>query len=278
MAGAGMGRRVEAAAAAEEVEAPAGERARRGRQRPWAGAALALVPLAAVACGIAMPPPDASPRQRFDWSRERFEQEKYADAVRGLRDHLFRDPLDATSDSARFLLAEAYLRSEQELLAANEFRQFATTRPNSPLADDAQLGTCRAYWALSPDLPRDQEFTQNVVEECTRLLEFFPRSELAPEARRILAAAREKLARKALRVGKWYFDRRLHESAIIYLETILRTWPEAEVVPTTLALLHDAYSTVGFQREADAVRQRLVEAYPESPEARRLGGEEATGR
>ncbi|MCL7964051.1 MAG: outer membrane protein assembly factor BamD [marine benthic group bacterium] len=221
----------------------------------------------AYGCAPAMPPPDSTPRQRYDWSAERFEDGKYTQAIRGFRDHLFRDPLHSTADSTRLLLAESYLESDQELLAANEFRQLATTRPNSPLADDSQFGVCRSYWKLSPDIARDQEFTRNTIEECTRLVEFYPRSPLAPDARAIIAEANEKLAAKELRVGRWYFSRDLYQSSIIYLESVLESYPGSSVEPEVLALLYDAYSYVGFSREAEQVRERLLQAYPDSEQA-----------
>lgn len=242
-----------------------------GNGGTWAGTAarrtiVALVVLVS-GCAPAMPPPDSTPRQRYDWSNERFNDGKYTQAIRGFRDHLFRDPLDPTADSTRLLLAESYLESDQELLAANEFRQLATTRPNSALADDAQFGVCRAYWKLSPDIARDQEFTRNTIEECTRLVEFYPRSPLATDARSVIAQATEKLAAKELRVGRWYYSRNLYQSSIIYLESVLESYPGSSVEPEVLALLYDAYTFVGFSREADQVRERLLQAYPESPEA-----------
>lgn len=223
-----------------------------------------------VGCAPAMPPPESTPRQRFEWSTERFDDGKYSQAIRGFRDHLFRDPLDSTADSTRLLLAESYLQSDQELLAANEFRQLATTRPNSALADDAQFGVCRAYWKLSPDIARDQEFTRNTIDECTRLVEFYPRSPLATDARAIMAEATEKLAAKELRVGRWYFSRNLYQSSIIYLESVLESYPGSGVEPEVLALLYEAYSYVGFSREAEQVRERLLQVYPDSPEAGEL--------
>jgi outer membrane protein assembly factor BamD len=222
------------------------------------------------ACAPSMPPADATPRGRFEWSLDRYERGKYHDAIRGFRDHLLRDPLHPTADSSRLLLAESYLETDQELLAANEFRQMTTSRPNSPLADDAQFGICRSYWVVSPDLPRDQEFTEKTIEECTRLLEFFPRSPLVGEARDLVALARQKVAAKELRVGKYYYDRGFYESAIIYLENILQTYPEADVVPETLLVLQDSYYRVGFRMEADAVRQRLLELFPDSRAAQAL--------
>ena len=226
-------------------------------------------------CSPAMPPEDATPRGRFDWSVDRYERGKYHDAIRGFRDHLLREPLHPTADSSRLLLAESYLETDQELLAANEFRQLATSRPNSPMADDAQLGVCRAFWTVSPDLPRDQEFTEKTIEECTRLIEFFPRSPLVGEARELVAQARQKMAAKELRVGKYYFDRGFFESAIIYFENILQTYPEADVIPETLFVLHDSYDRVGFRAEAELVQQRLLELFPDSPQALKL--QEAQG-
>lgn len=251
-----------------------GEGEAEGGRRLWMGWLAACL---LVACTPAMPPENATPRGRFDWSLDRYEQGKYHDAIRGFRDHLLREPLHPTADSSRFLLGESYLATDQELLAANEFQQLASSRPNSPLADDAQFGVCRAFWAVSPDLPRDQEFTEKAIEECTRLLEFFPRSPLVADARELVTQARQKMAAKALRVGKYYYDRNFLESAIIYFENILRTYPEADVVPETMFVLHDSYVRVGFRMEADATRRRLIELYPDSPQAKELaqdGGDE----
>ncbi|MFQ5747414.1 MAG: outer membrane protein assembly factor BamD [Gemmatimonadota bacterium] len=246
--------------------------ARGGRGRDGSLRRLALLAtLIAVGCAPAMPPEDATPRGRFGWAVERFQKGEYHTAIRGLRDFLFREPLHPAGDSARFLLGEAYLETGQELLAANEFSQLAASRPNSPLADDAQLGACRSYWALSPDLPRDQEFTEKTIEECTRLLEFFPRSPLTRDASRLLTEARNKIAAKKLRTATWYYKRGLLESAIIYLETVQQDYPSAPVMPAVLYTLWDSYRRVGFQAEADAVRDRLRRDFPDAPETARLG-------
>lgn len=218
-------------------------------------------------CSIALPPTDATPTERFRWSTDRYEDGKYADAIRGFRDLLFREPLHATADSARYLLAESYLRTNQHLLAANEFRMLATSRPNSPVADDAQFGMCRSYWELSPSVARDQEYTRRTVESCTRLIEFFPRSELGTDARGMIDLARQKLAAKQARVGTWYYGLKLYESSIIYFESLIQEYPESDVVPEVLYLLHDSYSQVGFRAEADAVRDQLLARFPDSREA-----------
>lgn len=229
---------------------------------------IILASVAAGACATALPPTDATPTQRFEWSKERFTEGHYHDAIRGFRDLLFREPLHPTTDSARYMLAEAYLETHQQLLAANEFRMLATSRPNSPVADDSQLGMCRAYWELSPGVPRDQEYTRRTIDACTRLLEYFPRSPLDGEARGLIEEARVKLAAKQAEVGAWYYDRKLYESSIIYFEATVQEFPDAPVIPEVLYYLHDSYAKVGFRAEAEAVRKTLLERFPESPEAR----------
>ena len=255
--------------------------ARRDRGRRWPAPLAAVLALAVSAgCSVALPPEGASPTERFEWSKDRFERAQYQDAIRGFRDLLFREPLHPTTDSARFLLAEAYLRTDQHLLAANEFRMLATSRPNSPVADDAQLGMCRSYWELSPSIPRDQDYTRRAIEACTRLLEFFPRSELDDDARTLIDEARVKLAKKRAEIGLWYYERKYYESAIIYFESTVQEFPDAPVIPEVLARLHDSYSQVGFLAEAEAVRETLLQRYPDSPQARalRASGEGARGR
>lgn len=222
-------------------------------------------------CAAKLPPDNSTTQERFDWSYDRYDRGKYQSAIRGFRDLLFREPLHPTADSARFFLAESYLQSGEELLAANEFSQLSNTRPNSPLADDAQFGVCRAYWEMSPSVPRDQDFTRKSIEQCTRLLEFYPRSTLGDSARALREHAREKLAAKDLRIGKWYFKRGLYESAIIYLENVVSTFPEAAAVPETLYVLQQSYERVGFAREADAARSVLRANYPDSEWTQLLG-------
>lgn len=230
--------------------------------------ALAVLAVVAAGCGsLSMPPADASIVGRFEWSQEKFDGGDYLAAVRGWEDFLLRDPLNPLADSAKLMLGEAYLQSEQELLAAHEFSQLATTRPNSPLADDAQFGACRAEWALSPKLARDQESTARAMEVCTELIEYFPRSQWVPGADSILGEARAKMASKEYSIGRWYFDRGFYESANIYLQEVLVRFPGAPIEPDVLATLYKSLRRVGFETEANEALEKLLREYGDSPAA-----------
>ncbi len=247
------------------MRSPAGSGGR-ARGRRWPAAALLVL----AACGGNAPPGGLEPPDLFAWAQTRFDDGDYGSSATGFQAFLLRDPLSALSDSAHYMLAESRLRGGKELDAADEFRRLATGRPNSPWADDAQYGVCRAYYAASPKVSLSQEFTRRAVEECQRLLQFFPGSELREEAERELALSQAKLAEKSFTVGEYYFKRRFYESARVYYEKALSEQPAPELMPELLEQLYESYSNMGFDNEARTVRDRLLNEYPDSEEARQL--------
>ena len=243
--------------------------------RRGARAAVCAAALSLAACGSSGPPGDLAPPDLFQWAHDEFDAGEYRRAADGFLAFMIRDPLNPLADSAQYLAAEGHLRAGNELDAVEEFRRMATGRPNSPLADDAQLGLCRAYLAASPKVSLSQEFTRRALEECGRLLRFFPTTPFREEAERLMAEARAKLARKSYEIGTYYQDRlRLPESAIVYFELSLAEEPSADFLPDLLWRLYQVYRSVGYENEAGSIRERLLAEFPDSEEARNAAAEE----
>lgn len=226
--------------------------------------------VALAGCGSNAPPENLAPPDLFQWAEEQFAAAQYDAAASGFEAFLIRDPLNPLTDSAQYMLAEARLRDGDELEAAEAFSRLATGRPNSPLADDAQFGACRAYLEASPRVSLSQEFTERAIEECRRLLQFFPGTPLREAAERQLEEARGKLAAKSFMIGEHYFDDDFYESARIYFEKSLSEGPPPELVPELLEKLYRSYTRLGFDTEARRVRERLLSEFPESEEAERV--------
>ncbi len=257
------------------MSGPTGMKGRTGRARDALRTALAATVLMLAGCSSSGPPGDLEPPDLFQWAQDRFDAEEYRRAAEGFLAFMVRDPLNPLVDSAQYLAAEGQLRAGNELDAVEEFRRMATNRPNSPLADDAQLGLCRAYLAASPRVTLSQEFTRRALEECQRLLQFFPTTPFREQAEGLMADARAKLAEKSYEIGKYYQDRmRLAESAIVYFEKSLAEEPTGDFLPDLLLRLYRSYRVVGYETEAGVIRERLLSEFPDSEEARLLRADE----
>ncbi len=232
------------------------------------------MPFGVLSCAASGPPAELSSPDRFQWAQERFDGGNFGAAILGFQDFVIRDPLNPLVDSAQYMMAESYLRDGRELDAAEEFSRLATTRPNSPWADDAQLGACRSYWEASPKIALSQEFTDRSLEECQRLVNFFPTSPLRAEAEGLITQARAKKAEKSFDIAKHYFDDKVYVSANVYLEKALEDSPSADLLPRVLSMMYRSYTAIGFAAEAEAARERLLREFPDSDEARELGEEE----
>ncbi len=239
-----------------------------GRTTVLLAGALSLL---TVACGRSGPPEDISAPDLFEWAHQQFEAEEYEDAADGFLAFMIRDPLNPMVDSAQFMVAQSRMRQGDELEAIAEFQRLAIDRPSSPLADDAQLGTCNAYLEAAPRLSLSQEFTRRAIEECERLIQFFPGTPHTAEAERIKAEAQSRLAEQSYEIGKYYQDRqRLAQSAIVYFEKSLSEDPGESYLPDLLLRLYRAYQEVGYDTEAEGVRERLLEEFPDSEQANEL--------
>jgi len=245
--------------------------------RPIAG----WLPLALTlgACAPDRPPRDVDPPDLFAWAQEKFESGEYQSAADGFLTFVIRDPLNPIVDSAQFMAAEAKLRAGEELEAVEEFKRLATGRPNSPWADDAQYGACRAYLGAAPKVSLSQEFTRLSIEECRRLLQFFPASAFREQAEAHMVSAQARIAEKSYDIGRYYQDsRKLPQSAIVYFEKSLSEGPAAYFLPDLLARLYQSYLVVGFDTEARSIRERLITEFPDSPEAQALAAEDGDAR
>ncbi len=169
---------------------------------------------------------------------------------------------------ARLALAEAYVKEggqANDILAIGVYRDFLTVYPSHPKADFAQFQVAEAFFRQrnSPDC--DQTDTRNALEEYHRLLEVYPGTSHAEEARKRITEARYSLARAEFLAG--YFYQRTREScrsAIPRYEGILRDYPEFKDVDEVLFRLGECLGRSGRAPEALPHLGRLLEEFPQS--------------
>lgn len=199
-------------------------------------------------------------------------ERKWDSAVQAFERFVISHTGDARYQEARYRLGEAYFGDGEYISAAAEFNRLAQDYPGSDWADDARFQVCRSYERMSPPVELDQQYTQSAIEHCSALVQYFPQSEYAPRALDIIAGLRNKLGTKIFKAGEWYRGRKLIDSAIINYDLVVADYPDTDAAPRALLRLYQAYRELGYDEEADAARARLLADYPDSAEARELGG------
>ncbi len=217
-------------------------------------------------------PPGLPADELYRIGLQKFEDRDWKGTIEAMQRFVFADPAAARVDSAQLLTGEAYFNQKQYLTAAAEFQRLAQDRPAGRLADLARYRACESYFELSPRPELDQEFTEQAIIECRSVALLYPGSPYAELALQRVAELTDKLARKYYLNGVYYFRRKAYDSAIVYLEYMVETFQGSTVEPEALLKLYEAYVKLGYSDEADQTRARLLRDYPDSAEARELGG------
>ncbi len=236
----------------------------------WAPVLLALVVGVCAACTSTPPYFGLTASQLFEYSREAFDREDWDEAVTALERLVQGAPGFDQMAEARMLLAQAYLNKGDYLTANSEFVRFSSTYPTHELMIDAALGLCRSHSRLSPVLDRDQQYTVQAMSACQAVTLDYQGTPEAAEADSIRTIMLAKLALKDVERGEFYFRRGLLDSGLIYFEHALERYPDTAAAPAALLFIYRTYQRLEYEEEAADARQRLLDRYPDSPEAREV--------
>lgn len=204
----------------------------------------------------------------YQTGRAAHEERDWDDAIPPLERMSVVAPGDPRVEEARYLVADAHFNKEEYVTAATEFTRLATDYPNGQLSEQSRFRACEAYYELSPRAELDQEYTHAAIEHCQALVGVFPNGEYAERANGLIGELREKLARKDLLNGEFYFKRRAYDSAILAFEDLIERHPRSAAAPAALLKIVEAYDKIGYVEDAEEARDRLLREYPESEEAR----------
>jgi outer membrane protein assembly factor BamD len=245
-------------------------------RRPFA--VLLLIGLTALgACSSAGPYQGLTPDQLLERGLAAYEREDWDEAAEVLDRLLLQNPNYPRAAEARIRLADAYFEQESFITASTEYERFLQRNPGHEDAPRAALGLCRSYVALSPISQRDQTYTYQAANICQNVARDYRSvdEEVADRAQALANDMRWKLAKKVYDNADFYANRGLWDPAIIYYEDVVENFADTEWAPRAMLGLVAAYREIDYPDEVEAWRLRLLNSYPDSPEARSLGGDGA---
>ncbi|MBB3808264.1 outer membrane protein assembly factor BamD [Pseudochelatococcus contaminans] len=148
--------------------------------------------------------------------------------------------------------------------SANSATRYVSLYPNSQDAAYAQYLLAMSYYKQVPDVTRDQASTQRAIVAFDTLIQRYPKSEYATDAKFKLQVVRDQLAGHEMEVGRFYLKRRNYTAAINRFRTVVSQYQNTRATEEALMRLTEAYAALGVFNEAQTAAAVLGHNFPDS--------------
>ena len=168
--------------------------------------------------------------------------------------------------SRRSLILQTFIdyRSANYIDAAQTGKRYVALYPGDKDAAYAQYLVGMAYFRQMPDITRDQTVTGQSFNAMNELVERYPDSEYAEDAKTKMRIALDQLAGKEMLTGRYYLERREYLAAINRFRRVVEKFQTTRHIEEALARLTEAYYALGVVPEAQNAAAVLGHNFPES--------------
>ena len=125
------------------------------------------------------------------------------------------------------------------------------------------LGLAQRYFAVAADA-RDPGQQRQAFEDFQQLVNQFPDSEYAPDARQRMIAIRNRLANLELHAARYYIKRQAYVAAANRAQNVIEDYPRAPAVEEALVIMAEMYSRLRMTEEQDDTVAVLALNYPDN--------------
>ncbi len=121
------------------------------------------------------------------------------------------------------------------------------------------------YYEQIADIQRDQKGTELAMNALQEVVNRFPDSAYARDARLKIDLARDHLAGKEMEVGRWYEQQHLYGAAVGRFQRVVDDYQTTNHVPEALHRLTEIYLKLGLRDQAKKTATVLGYNYPGNP-------------
>ncbi|MBY0295200.1 MAG: outer membrane protein assembly factor BamD [Methylobacterium sp.] len=169
--------------------------------------------------------------------------------------------------SRKAVLMTAYSNYESARYedAISASKRYLQRHPGSKDAAYAQYLLAMSHYKQIPDVTRDQERSERALVALQELVQKYPTSEYAVDAKAKIQITRDQLAGKEMAVGRYYLERRNFPAAINRFRDVVSKYQTTRHAEEALERLVEAYMALGIVAEAQTAAAVLAHNFPDSP-------------
>lgn len=222
-----------------------------------------------------------SEQQYYQAAQKAMDSNNFAMAVEQLEELESRFPFGRYAVQTQLDLIYAYYRSLEYVAAALQAERFIRQNPAHQDVDYAyymkglaHFSTDRGLLArILPTSPaeRDIQPIKKAFSDFSQLLNKFPESRYAPDARQRMIYLRNLMAEHELIVARYYVERQAFVAVLNRAKTVMEEYPQTPAVPEAMALAVKAYRELDLPQLAEKTERLLALNFPKYPELNAQG-------
>lgn len=238
---------------------------------------LRLIPvllalLAATACSSLRQPPINNADDLYDRAKKYLDGRDYALAIKDLELLEARFPFSNATRQAQLDMLYAYYENGDKENVIDQADQFIRENPTHPRVDYAY------YMKGLANFDRDRNFlerwfrvdlskrppdtSRTSFQSFQQLLQKYPNSQYAADARQRMIFLRNRLADYEVHVADYYMRRKAYVAALNRAKYVIENYDGAPAIQQALEISRDAYTELGIKDLADKSEQTLKLNFP----------------
>jgi outer membrane protein assembly factor BamD len=203
-------------------------------------------------------------QQLYSEALDQMDRQRYAGAITTLEKLERQHPYSTDAEKAKLMVVYANFRLGkfgEVVLAADRFLAIYPDSKDVPYVLYLK-GT--AYFEQIRDITRDQQLSRDAIDTYTLVINNYPDSEYAKDAREKMRTAFDQLAGKEMSVGRYYLGNGQYTAAINRFRVVVENFQTSSHIEEALYRLTEANLALGLVNEAQTATAVLGHNYPSS--------------
>ena len=194
----------------------------------------------------------------------RLNEQSYTKAAKSFAEVERQHPYSNWALRAQIMSAYCYYEAKKYDEAIDGFQIFIQLHPGHAEVAYAyyMMGLC--FYEQIPILERDQQPAEKAMNAFNEVLNRFPTSLYAKDARFKIDLVKDHLAGKEMDVGRFYLTKRSYVAAINRFKTVVEQYQTTSQIEEALYRLIECYLSLGVRDQALASAAVLGHNYPKS--------------
>jgi outer membrane protein assembly factor BamD len=243
-------------------------------RKPWPGGLIAIAVIAAAALAACSSSKevakdafaeDLPAGTLYNQGLANLSSGKLKEAVDRFNEVDRQHPYSEYAQKALLMAAFANYRRADFTATVESAERYLALYPGTADAPYAKYLIGSSYFQQIPDVTRDQEATRKAMVQLNDIIQHYPNSEYADDARAKLIVAKDQLAGKEMQVGRYYLEQRNYLAAIGRFQVVVTDFQDTRHVEEALERLTEAYLSLGITSEAQTAAAVLGHNFPNSP-------------